>query len=124
MGQAILVGTRKGLFVLHGDDDRREWDVDDPLLPGWDVFHAIKHEDDLYVAANNWVYGATVQRSSDLGQTWERSEPLTLPEGSELAVEKAWHVEPGGNGSSGSAARRASCTDPRTKARTGSLSRA
>ena len=98
MGQAILVGTRKGLFVLRGDEGRRDWQVDDPLLPGWDVFHAIKHEDDLYVAANNWVYGATVQRSSDQGQTCERSEPLSLPEGSELEVEKAWHVEPGGNG--------------------------
>ena len=49
MGQAILVGTRKGLFVLRGDESRREWTVDDPLLAGWDVFHAIKHEDDLYV---------------------------------------------------------------------------
>ena len=84
MGLAILVGTRKGLFVLRGDEGRRKWTVDDPLLAGWDVFHAIKHEDDLYAAANNWVYGATVQRSSDLGKTWERSEPLTLPEGSEL----------------------------------------
>src|SRR4026207_1264716 len=55
MGQAILVGTRKGLSALPGAESRREWTVDDPLLPGWDVFHAIKHEDDLYVAANNWV---------------------------------------------------------------------
>ena len=98
MGRAILVGTRKGLFVLHGDDDRRKWKVDDPLLSGWEIFHAISHDGDLYAAANNWVYGATVQRSSDLGKTWERSEPLTLPEGSELTVEKSWHVEPGGNG--------------------------
>ena len=92
MGLAILVGTRKGLFVLRGDEDRRNWQVDDPLLAGWDIFHAIRHEDDLYVAANNFVYGATVQRSSDLGKTWERSEALALPEGSELTVEKAWHV--------------------------------
>jgi hypothetical protein len=67
MSHAILVGTRKGLFVLRGDEDRRNWQVDDPLLAGWDIFHAIRHEDDLYVAANNFVYGATVQRSSDLG---------------------------------------------------------
>jgi photosystem II stability/assembly factor-like uncharacterized protein len=98
MGLAILVGTRKGLFILRGDEDRRTWQVEDPLLAGWDIFHAIKHEDDLYVAANNFVYGATVQRSSDRGKTWERSEPLELPEGSELTIEKAWHVEPGSDG--------------------------
>jgi photosystem II stability/assembly factor-like uncharacterized protein len=98
VGLAVLVGTRKGLFVLRGDESRRDWQVEDPLLAGWEVFHAIRHEGDLYVAANNFVYGATVQRSSDLGKTWERSDPLVLPEGSELTVEKAWHVEPGGNG--------------------------
>jgi hypothetical protein len=38
---ALLVGTRKGLFVLSSDDDRREWEVSGPLLQGWEVFHAV-----------------------------------------------------------------------------------
>jgi photosystem II stability/assembly factor-like uncharacterized protein len=99
MSLAILVGTRKGLFVLRGDEDRRTWKVEEPLLPGWEVFHAITHDGVAYVAANNFVYGATVQRSTDFGQTWERSEGLGLPEDSGLTLEKTWHVEPGHDGS-------------------------
>ncbi|TMK80438.1 MAG: exo-alpha-sialidase [Actinobacteria bacterium] len=95
MSLAILVGTRKGLFVIRGDEGRRKWTVEEPVLPGWDVFHAIAHDGTAYVAANNFVYGATVQRSTDFGKTWERGEGLGLPEESGLTLEKAWHVEPG-----------------------------
>ena len=92
----LLVGTRKGLFLLRGDESRRQWKLEGPLLTGWEVFHAIRDARDgaVYVAANNWVYGATVQRSDDLGESWERSEGLGLPENSELKLEKSWHVEP------------------------------
>src|ERR671923_3039945 len=92
---AILAGTRKGLFVIRGDDGRRTWEVGEQLLPGWEVFHAIRHDGTLYAAANHGVYGATVQRSSDDGKTWERGEGLGLPEDGELTLEKSWHVEPG-----------------------------
>jgi photosystem II stability/assembly factor-like uncharacterized protein len=95
MAPSILAGTRKGLFVLRGDADRRNWTVEEPMLSGWEVFHALEHDGTLYAAANNFVYGATVQRSTDGGKTWERSEGLGLPEESGLTLEKAWHVEPG-----------------------------
>src|SRR5829696_5874144 len=97
MGVAVLVGTRKGLFVLTGDETRREWSVEGPHLTGWDVFHAIRDPRDgaLHAATNNWVYGATAHRSRDLGKTWERAEGIGLPEDSELTWEKSWHVEPG-----------------------------
>jgi len=93
----ILAGTRKGLFLLRGDEDRREWKVNDPLLPGWEIFHAVVDPRDgmLYACTNSFVYGATVHRSSDLGQTWERAEELGLPEESELKLERTWHLEPG-----------------------------
>jgi hypothetical protein len=96
----VLVGTRKGLFLLRGDQSRREWKLEGPLLTGWKVFHAIRDARDsaVYVAANNWVYGATVQRSDDLGESWERSEGLGLPEDAELTLEKSWHVEAGADG--------------------------
>lgn len=45
--------------------------------------------------ARSWVYGATVHRSTDLGQTWERSEGIGLPEESGLKLAATWHVEPG-----------------------------
>src|SRR6266542_3974146 len=79
MGVAVLVGTRKGLFVLTSNEARREWSV----------------EGTLHAATNNWVYGATAHRSRDLGANWERAEGIGLPEENGLTWEKSWHVEPG-----------------------------
>ena len=97
MSVVLLAGTRKGLFVLRRDGDRGGWELDGPLLPGWEIFHAIVDPRDrsLYACANSWVYGGTVQRSEDLGETWVRSEGLGLPEESGLTLEKTWHLEPG-----------------------------
>jgi photosystem II stability/assembly factor-like uncharacterized protein len=95
---AVLVGTRKGLFVLRAlGDTRRRWDVEGPHLTGWEVMHATRDPRDgaLYAVAENWVYGGTVHRSGDGGETWERLEQIGFPEGSELKVEKLWHLEPG-----------------------------
>jgi hypothetical protein len=92
----VLVGTRKGLFVLVSGDERREWTLEGPHLIGWDVFHAVQDPRDgaLYAATNNFVYGATVHRSTDLGATWTRADEIRLPEESGLKLEKTWHVEP------------------------------
>jgi photosystem II stability/assembly factor-like uncharacterized protein len=97
VGVLLLVGTRKGLFVLRGDDERRAFEVEGPLLPGWTINHATLDPRDgtLYACANSWVYGGTVQRSTDLGRTWERSEGLGLPEESGLKLASTWHLEPG-----------------------------
>jgi hypothetical protein len=80
----LVIGTKKGLFLLRGNR------LEGPLLPGWEVYHALLDPRDgvLYAAANNAVYGATVQRSSDLGRTWQRSEAVE-------ELKRAWHVEPG-----------------------------
>ena len=120
MSLGILVGTRKGLFVLRGDGDRRAWEVEGPLLPGWEVFHAVKDDGSIFVAGNHPVYGATVQRSKDGGTTWERSEGLGLPEDHELTLEKTWHVEPGLDGTLWLGGAPASSSAPATGARAGS----
>src|SRR6266852_5868460 len=71
---------------------RRRWEIEGPLLTGWEVFHATRDPRDgaLYVAANNFVYGATVQRSDDGGKTWERSEQLAMPDGMD-PLKRMWH---------------------------------
>jgi photosystem II stability/assembly factor-like uncharacterized protein len=99
MAVLLLAGTRKGLFLLRSED-RRTWELGEPLLTGWEVFHATLDPRDgtSYACTNSFVYGATVHRSSDLGQTWERAEELGLPEDSGLTLEKTWHVEPGRDG--------------------------
>jgi photosystem II stability/assembly factor-like uncharacterized protein len=97
VGLLLLVGTRKGLFRLESDDARGEWRIDGPVLTGWEVMHAVVDPRDstVYAAANNFVYGATVQRSTDGGRTWERSESIGLPESSGSKLERLWHVRPG-----------------------------
>jgi photosystem II stability/assembly factor-like uncharacterized protein len=97
MAKMILAGTRKGLFLLRGNGDHSSFEVSEPVLAGWEVYHAMQDPRDgsLWAAANNWVYGATVHRSTDNGKTWNRSESLGLPEDGELKLEKSWHVEPG-----------------------------
>ena len=97
MAAALLVGTRKGLFILHADDARSSFELEGPLLPGWVVNHAILDPRDgvLYTCTNSPVYGATVHRSADRGQTWERAETLGLPEESGLTLASTWHLEPG-----------------------------
>src|SRR5437773_4555508 len=69
----LPIGTRKGLFLLRGED--RSWEVEGPLLPGWAIYHAVvdPRDDALYAATNNFLYGATVHRSEDQGQTWDRA---------------------------------------------------
>src|SRR5438132_2690328 len=73
MAALLPVATRKGLFLLRGDDARESWDVEGPLLPGWAHYHAIRDSRDgvLYAATNNPFYGATVHRSDDEGANWE-----------------------------------------------------
>jgi len=97
VGALLAVGTRKGLFLVRGDDERRSFEVEGPFLPGWQVNHALVDPRDgaLYACANSWVYGGTVQRSTDMGKTWERSEGLGLPEESGLKLASTWHLEPG-----------------------------
>jgi photosystem II stability/assembly factor-like uncharacterized protein len=97
VARVLLVGTRKGLFVLRGGKTNRDWQIEEPLLVGWSVFHATLDLRDggLFAAANNFVYGGTVQRSDDFGRTWERAEGLALPEDGDLKLNAMWHVEPG-----------------------------
>jgi photosystem II stability/assembly factor-like uncharacterized protein len=98
----LLVGTRKGLFTVQSDD-RRSWKVSGPQLKGWEVFHAVADPRDgaVFAATNSFVYGATVHRSEDGGETWTRAEELGLPEETDLTLEKTWHVEPGRPGEDG-----------------------
>jgi photosystem II stability/assembly factor-like uncharacterized protein len=103
METLILVGTRKGLFVLEGDEGRTEWRLEGPLLPGWSVFHAVVDPRDgaIHAATNSEIYDANLHRSTDRGANWERAENLGLPPESDLKLERTWHIEPGREGEDG-----------------------
>jgi photosystem II stability/assembly factor-like uncharacterized protein len=84
----LLVGTRKGCFMLESDGDRRDWAMRGPYCEGWPVYHAIHDPstDTLYAAAASEWHGAGVWRSGDLGETWElSSEGLTYGDGLKLS---------------------------------------
>ena len=96
----LLVGTRKAIFIYRSDDARKEWQVSEPKLSGWNILHMEADQrrspPRLYAAAHHAVWGPSVAKSDDLGETWEiRSEGLGFPEDIELAVHSVWHVRPG-----------------------------
>jgi photosystem II stability/assembly factor-like uncharacterized protein len=92
MSQTVLiVGTRKGCFVLQSDSDRRDWTVRGPFCEGWPIYHAVHDPASgaMYAAAASEWHGAGVWRSGDLGETWElSSEGLSYGEDGELKLSK------------------------------------
>ena len=71
----LMVGTRKGCFLLESDEARRDWRLRGPFCESWPVYHAIRDADSgaIYAAAASEWHGATVWRSPDLGETWTQS---------------------------------------------------
>jgi photosystem II stability/assembly factor-like uncharacterized protein len=70
----VLVGTRKGAFVLTSDGKRQEWDVSGPHFAGWEVYHvkgSPADPDRLYASQCSSWSGQVIQRSDDGGQSWE-----------------------------------------------------
>jgi photosystem II stability/assembly factor-like uncharacterized protein len=70
----VLVGTRKGAFVLTSDATREQWDISGPHFGGWEVYHLTGSPADpnrLYASQSSGWFGQQIQRSDDGGQTWE-----------------------------------------------------
>jgi photosystem II stability/assembly factor-like uncharacterized protein len=87
----LLVGTRKGCFVLQSDENRRDWEVRGPFCEAWPIYHAVHDaaSGSIYAAAASEWHGATVWRSPDLGETWEQSsEGLSYADDGGLKLSK------------------------------------
>jgi photosystem II stability/assembly factor-like uncharacterized protein len=72
-GVRVLVGTRKGAFVLTSDSGRTAWDVSGPHFPGWEIYHVAGSAADpnrLYASQSSGWFGQVIQRSDDGGATW------------------------------------------------------
>jgi photosystem II stability/assembly factor-like uncharacterized protein len=70
----VLVGTRKGAFVLSSDGKRERWDISGPHFGGWEIYHlkgSPADPDRLYASQSTGWFGQQIQRSRDGGQTWE-----------------------------------------------------
>src|SRR5262252_8754144 len=73
-GVRVLVGTRKGAFLLSSDGKREKWDVSGPHFAGWEIYHVKGSPVDpnrIYASQTSSWFGQVVQRSSDGGKTWE-----------------------------------------------------
>jgi hypothetical protein len=85
----VLVGTRKGAFILTADGTRKQWDVSGPFFGGWELYHLKGSPADpnrLYASQTSGWFGQIIQRSDDGGKTWHQpgtppGEPTTDPDG-------------------------------------------
>jgi photosystem II stability/assembly factor-like uncharacterized protein len=74
MNVRVLVGTRKGAFVLTSDGKRQKWDVSGPHFGGWEIYHVKGAPSDpnrIYASQSSGWFGQVVQRSDDGGKTWQ-----------------------------------------------------
>jgi photosystem II stability/assembly factor-like uncharacterized protein len=71
----VLVGTRKGAFVLSSDGKREKWDVSGPHFAGWEMYHVKGSPVDpnrIYASQTSGWFGQIIQRSDDGGKTWHQ----------------------------------------------------
>ncbi len=105
----VLVGTRKGAFVLSSDGQRTDWQVSGPHFPGWEVYHVKGSPVDpqrLYASQSSGWFGQVVQRSDDGGESWAtvgNRFGYQEPAGTHLYYDgtprpfefkRVWHLEP------------------------------
>jgi hypothetical protein len=85
----ILVGTRKGAFILTSDGTRKQWNVSGPHFAGWEMYHlkgSPVEPNRIYASQTSSWFGQIIQRSDDGGKTWYQpgtppGEPTTTPDG-------------------------------------------
>src|SRR2546422_7044682 len=105
----LLVGTRKGAFVLTSDATRERWDVSGPHFAGWEIYHLKGSPADpnrLYASQSSGWFGQLIQRSNDGGKTWEPMGNQFVYDGvtgthlwydgtpHPWAFARVWHLEP------------------------------
>jgi BNR/Asp-box repeat len=76
----VLVGTRKGAFILNSDGKREKWVVSGPHFAGWEMYHlkaSLADPNRIYASQTSSWFGQIIQRSDDGGKTWH--QPGTPP---------------------------------------------
>ena len=92
----LLVGTKKGAFILDGDESRRSWSLRGPLCEGWPIQHLNfdPASGALFAGGGNPWYGPAVWRSDDLGATWSHSSEGLSYGDDGPAIRTVWNVTP------------------------------
>jgi photosystem II stability/assembly factor-like uncharacterized protein len=105
----VLVGTRKGAFVLTADGKRKNWQVSGPHFGGWEMYHVKGSAADpnrIYASQSSSWFGQIIQRSDDGGKTWQPVDNKFLYDGvpgthqwydgtaHPWEFKRVWHLEP------------------------------
>jgi photosystem II stability/assembly factor-like uncharacterized protein len=105
----VLVGTRKGAFILSSDGTRRAWNVSGPHFAGWEIYHLKGSPADpnrIYVSQGSGWFGQLMQRSDDGGQTFTPVDNTFTYDGvpgthqwydgtpHPWEFKRVWHLEP------------------------------
>lgn len=105
----VMLGTRKGGYLLESDARRKRWAIKGPFHPGDDVFHMAadpRHPGTVYAAVNNGWWGPMLMRSRNWGGKWtevavpqtprrsEREAPVEAPS-PKYPIKNLWHIAPG-----------------------------
>ncbi|MFO0810108.1 MAG: hypothetical protein U0746_15925 [Gemmataceae bacterium] len=108
-GVRVLVGTRKGAFILTADGKRDKWDVAGPYFGGWELYHLKGSPVDpnrIYASQTSGWFGQLMQRSDDGGKTWNPVANKFTYDGTPgthlwydgtphpWEFKRVWHVEP------------------------------
>lgn len=78
----LLVGTKKGAFILSSDGKRKRWDVSGPYFGGWELYHlkaSPVEPNRIYASQTSSWFGQVIQRSDDGGKTWNTPDGSPLP---------------------------------------------
>ena len=96
----VLVGTKKGAFILTSDGKREKWDVSGPHFGGWSIYHmkgSPVNPNRIYASQCSDWFGQIIQRSEDGGKTWEppgtKPEDLAGPDGMPKAASNMFSYE-------------------------------
>ena len=108
-GVRVLVGTKKGAFVLTSDGNRTKWDVSGPHFAGWEIYHmkgSPVNPNVLYASQCSGWFGQMIQRSDDGGKTWQPVDNRFTYDGitgthqwydgtqHPWEFKRVWHLEP------------------------------
>jgi photosystem II stability/assembly factor-like uncharacterized protein len=105
----VLVGTRKGAFILTSDGKRDKWEIDGPHFAGWEIYHLKGSPADpnrIYASQSSGWFGQVMPRSNDGGKTWETMDNKFVYDGvpgthqwydgtaHPWEFKRVWHLEP------------------------------
>lgn len=93
----LLIGTKKGAFILEGDAGRQSWALRGPFCEAWPINHVIADPADgaIYAAGGNEWFGPAVWKSSDRGASWTHSSEGLAYAAGEDPIKSAWSLAPG-----------------------------